>query len=56
MKKTKKIFEELLNKEPKWKNNQYGNRTRKYGTYLRNQDKILFEFYYKDWIKNQEIK
>ena len=54
MQKTKKAFEELLNKEPKWKNSQYGNRKRKYGTYLRNQDKILFEIYYKNWINDRE--
>ena len=58
MKKTKKVFRELLNRQDtesknpiSWKNNQYGQRKRLYGDYLYAQDRIKFDVNYEEWLK-----
>ncbi len=56
--KTKKAFREYLNKQdlesrnPKnWKHNRYHQRTRLYGDYLYNQDRVMFDVNYNEWLK-----
>lgn len=55
MRKTKKAFEEHLNKvhgvtHERWGNGRYGALKRPYGTYLRNQDPEKFNIEYDDWL------
>ncbi len=56
MKKTKKEFREYLNREYPAEverynvKEQYGSRTRAYGDYLYNQDRIKFNINYQEWL------
>ena len=58
MKKTKKAFRELLNKQDLESSNPrdhkhgvYHQRTRLYGDYLYNQDRDKFEANYREWLQ-----
>lgn len=60
MKRTKKSFRELLNKQDaesrnpvSYKNHQYGQRVRLYGDYLYSQDREKFNHNYQEWLKEQ---
>lgn len=55
---TKKAFEEYLNQKygvdtQKWGNGNYAARVKPYGTYLRSQDKEMFNIQYEEWLKEQ---
>lgn len=62
IKKSKKAFREYLNKEFsmakgfKWKHNQFHQRTREYGDYLYNQDRVMFNVNYEEWLKDEKQK
>lgn len=54
-----KAFRQFLNQGDYWwkgKNNAtgrpLGQRTRQYGDYLYQQDREMFDFYYKEWVAN----
>ena len=53
VKKTKKAFRELLNKEseglPKHKHGRFNQQIRAYGDYLYNQDRDHFNMLYNQW-------
>jgi len=57
MKKTKKAFRQLLNEEDlkhkdgNWKHNRYHQIKRLYGDYLYYQDRVMFDVFYEEWLK-----
>lgn len=59
--KTKKAFREYLNQQDlesrnprNHKHNRYHQRTRLYGDYLYNQDKVMFDVNYQEWVEKSK--